>query len=172
MGKSPSELYLNRQIRIQLDAWKPIKMNATTQLLPSTRSFSTGEKVYSKFYGSNKHTWKCGKVIKKFGQFHYLIQLDNGYTLKRHIDQLKSRHAHTTKTVSFQEDSLAEKDFNSSQCWRCRFLPIQHGPSDSACSRDRQLYTASFRTSSKTTAYSSTSTPCLSTGLYLEGEEL
>ncbi|XP_037820927.1 uncharacterized protein LOC119609947 [Lucilia sericata] len=30
-----------------------------------------------------------GNVIRKFGNLHYLVKLDDGYMLKRHIDQLK-----------------------------------------------------------------------------------
>lgn len=90
-GKSPSEMYLQRQIRIQLDALRPTRFQKSTA--PDTgaaRNLSVGDRVQSQYYTNNKKLWKQGVIIKKFGFLHYLVQLDDGYTLKRHIDQLRA----------------------------------------------------------------------------------
>ncbi|KAJ8895595.1 hypothetical protein PR048_000931 [Dryococelus australis] len=87
-GKSPTEQYPNQQIRIQLDAMRPMKFHESpTQ---PARQFSEGECVLARFYLNNKAHWKCGKVLKKMGKLHYLVELDNCFHFKRHIDQLRS----------------------------------------------------------------------------------
>lgn len=47
-----------------------------------------GDRVQARWYTQNKECWKFGEVVQKLGRLHYLIKLDDGYTLKRHIDQL------------------------------------------------------------------------------------
>ena len=88
-GKSPAELYLNRQIRISLDALKPQKEQPRqTSSPPGSRQLNVGDRVQSKNHpGPPK--WKLGVVVKKFGRLHYSVKLDDGRVLKRHINQLR-----------------------------------------------------------------------------------
>lgn len=103
-GKSPSEMYLNRQIRIKLDAMKPYHEDRSKQRLkPRTRIIQVGERVQAKFEINNKHLWKPGTVVKKLGKLHYIIQLDEGRTLKRHINQLVRTNVQRGK-VTFKEE--------------------------------------------------------------------
>lgn len=89
-GKSPAELYFNRRIRIRLDALKPpIKFKPTTPI-PGVRQISVGERVQVLHIRNNKTVWKTGTVTNRFGLLHYMVKLDDGYTLKRHINQIKS----------------------------------------------------------------------------------
>lgn len=88
-GKSPAELYFNRQIRIQLDALRPIKHTRSNGHIPGTRRLSMGERVQARHIENNRLVWKLGTVTRKMGRLHYLVKLDDGYELKRHINQLK-----------------------------------------------------------------------------------
>jgi len=88
--KTPAEQYLQRNIRIHLDALKPIKLQSNWTTTEKTRQVSVGERVQARYYTPNKHQWKFGTIIRKFGRLHYLVKLDNGYIFKRHIDQLRS----------------------------------------------------------------------------------
>ncbi|XP_037817836.1 uncharacterized protein K02A2.6-like [Lucilia sericata] len=88
-GKSPAELYFKRRIRIKLDALKPTKKIFSPKSIPGVRQIGVGERVQVLHIKNNKTVWKMGNVIRKFGNLHYLVKLDDGYTLKRHIDQLK-----------------------------------------------------------------------------------
>lgn len=45
------------------------------------------DKVQSRTYGGTQR-WKLDTIMKKFGQLHYMIHLDEGYNIKRHINQL------------------------------------------------------------------------------------
>ncbi|XP_031338194.1 uncharacterized protein K02A2.6-like [Photinus pyralis] len=91
-GKTPAELYLNRNIRCQLDVFKPptSKIQKRVQFdLPPSRQFKIGDKVLARWYSNNKNTWKFGSIIQKFGHLHYQVELNNGYRLKRHTNQLR-----------------------------------------------------------------------------------
>lgn len=87
-GKSPAELYLNRKFRIRLDALMPHKEETPSRGSARARQISVGERVQSRYYGSGEN-WKMGVVEKKLGRLHYIVRLDDGYTIKRHINQLR-----------------------------------------------------------------------------------
>lgn len=90
-GKSPSELYLQRRIRIKLDLLKPPPQTpASPSTTQGTRQLSVGDRIQARWYPlTGKPTWRLGTVIQKIGKLHYVVKLDiNGYSLKRHINQL------------------------------------------------------------------------------------
>lgn len=89
-GKSPAELYFNRRIRIKLDTILPTTKFQKTKPIPGVRKLSVGERVSVLHMQNNKNIWKTGSILEKYGQLHYLVKLDDGYIIKRHIDQLKS----------------------------------------------------------------------------------
>lgn len=90
-GKSPAEMYLNRQIRIKLDAMFPYYEKKSEQpIKPHTRKLQVGERVRTKFFVNNKATWKLGVITQKLGHLHYIVKLDEGREVKRHINQLIS----------------------------------------------------------------------------------
>jgi len=102
-GKSPAELYLGRQLRIELDFLRPqnpLKNNAPQ---PGTiRKLMVGDRIQARVYQSSV-PWKRGTVKKILGRLHYLIDLDEGYLIKRHINQLKLTEVQ--KTVQFNSGS-------------------------------------------------------------------
>ncbi|UYV78273.1 K02A2.6-like [Cordylochernes scorpioides] len=80
-GKSPSEMYLNRQIRIKLDAMRPYQEERSQQQIqPRTRCL-------------------------QLGNLHYIIELDEGKSLKRHINQLQKVEI-KKKQVTFDESTI------------------------------------------------------------------
>ena len=114
-GKSPSEKYLHRQIRIHLDALKPTKFQKNLPTSNKTRQLKVGDRVQARYYARNKQHWELGTVIQKFGNLHYLIKLDNGFVFKRHIDQLNrtSIPKHDKETLPNQEqDAEPETEIN------------------------------------------------------------
>ncbi|KAJ8913069.1 hypothetical protein NQ315_006570 [Exocentrus adspersus] len=82
---------------------KPVKHTKTQEESLGTRSLSEGERVQVKFYENNKVSWKFGEITRKYGLLHYQVLLDNGYSLKRHIDQLRSTRV-PKKVVRFTVD--------------------------------------------------------------------
>ncbi|XP_055924024.1 uncharacterized protein K02A2.6-like [Eupeodes corollae] len=111
-GKSPAQQYLGREMRIKLDCLRPVKYEkSSNEKVNSIRNLSVGDRVQSRFYLNGKPAWKFGVVKKKFGQLHYEIELDNGYVLKRHINQLyKSEVVLPEKENTIQEDQPKRSD--------------------------------------------------------------
>lgn len=107
-GKSPAEMYLQRTMRIQLDALKPTKFQKSLTPIKAARQISVGERVQARYYHNNKNMWKPGTIVKKFGQLYYEVRFDDGYTLKRHIDQLRR-----TRVQSCQSE--VEDDANANE---------------------------------------------------------
>nr|XP_042894741.1 uncharacterized protein LOC122268726 [Parasteatoda tepidariorum] len=89
-GQSPAQLYLHRKIRIRLNSIFPYHPTPSTVSSTPVRSFSVGERVQVRLFINNHNVWQFGKVVKKYGTRHYLILLDSGRQLKRHINQLRS----------------------------------------------------------------------------------
>ncbi|XP_018359746.1 PREDICTED: uncharacterized protein K02A2.6-like [Trachymyrmex cornetzi] len=79
-GKSPAELYLQRNFRIKLDILKQMKNIVNYKRIPGTRNIPLGGRVQARYFTNQKPVWKFGTVIRKFGQLHYLIKLDSGLT--------------------------------------------------------------------------------------------
>ncbi|GBM66736.1 Uncharacterized protein K02A2.6 [Araneus ventricosus] len=89
-GKSPAEMYLNRKIRIKLDAMFPhYEMTSEQKKKPRTRIIKVRERVRTKFFVNNKLNWKLGVVTQKFGHLHYIVKLAEGREVKRHINQIQ-----------------------------------------------------------------------------------
>lgn len=68
--------------------------------------------MQARYYSHNKMQWKLGIIIKKFGQLHYLIKLDDGYIFKRHIDQLcrtNVQKKRLSNNVPVIQDNFQEK---------------------------------------------------------------
>uniref|UniRef100_A0A146LPF7 RNA-directed DNA polymerase n=1 Tax=Lygus hesperus TaxID=30085 RepID=A0A146LPF7_LYGHE len=91
-GQSPAELYLKRKIRIRLDALLPNRkaLVPTSRSNSHVRSFQVGQRVQARIHQNNQDIWQFGIVTEKLGQYHYIILLDTGRSLKRHINQLIS----------------------------------------------------------------------------------
>ncbi|KAB0796974.1 hypothetical protein PPYR_11035 [Photinus pyralis] len=81
---------LGRPMRTKFDILRPAQEKTPSgNLLPVTRKLKVGERVCARNYvGSEK--WKFGTILAVYGSRHYLIHLDNGHVLKRHINQLRS----------------------------------------------------------------------------------
>ena len=60
-GKSSSEMYLGRQIRNKLDAFKSSIVRLTDLLQHPVQRLSQGD-----YYKGNKPSWKFGSIIKKY----------------------------------------------------------------------------------------------------------
>ncbi|XP_031332533.1 uncharacterized protein K02A2.6-like [Photinus pyralis] len=87
---SPSYLMFGREIRSRLDFLKPdLEVNTKPSYNIRVREISVGKRVAVRDYNhSNK--WEFGRIQKRLGKLHYLIQLDNGKFYKRHINQIRT----------------------------------------------------------------------------------
>ncbi|CAL1269404.1 unnamed protein product [Larinioides sclopetarius] len=101
-GKSPAEMYLNRKIRIRLDAMFPFCERKSEQLIkPSTRIIKVGRK-----------DWKLGVVTQKLCHLHYIVKLDDGREVKRHINQMQKSEVQNEEVISNAPTSDLEPFLN------------------------------------------------------------
>ena len=100
-GDSPLMLMLNRQIRTRVDIMLPHKHN---NVLVKQQNMITGGKrsvSRSLYMGDNvmiinfsrhaKDKWLVGVVTDKHGPLTYLITLDDGHMIRRHLDHIRLR---------------------------------------------------------------------------------
>lgn len=89
-GKSPAELLFRRNLRTKLDLIRPqtYYLKNKTEQPNFNKHFNMGDRVQSRNY-SGSMIWKYGTVVKCLGRLHYLIELDDGYIIKRHSNQLR-----------------------------------------------------------------------------------
>nr|CAI5860697.1 unnamed protein product [Callosobruchus analis] len=94
-GKSPSLLMFGREIKTRLDKIIPVEGLTLTDESAETKSgnnctrqFPVGVRVAARNYQGDK--WLFGRVHEVLGTLHYLILLDNGKMIKRHVDQIIS----------------------------------------------------------------------------------
>ena len=111
-GVSPAELIFGRRPRSQLDLLHP-DMNRTVQRSQDrqkqshdaharAREFQVDDLVYARNYRRGP-IWLPGMVIGRSGAVSYTVLLEDGRSVHKHIDQLRSRVA------SDQDDSLARE---------------------------------------------------------------
>ncbi|BES87325.1 Hypothetical Protein NTJ_00130 [Nesidiocoris tenuis] len=117
-GSTPAEIYLGRSIRTKLDLLRPINVPAETKSpSPTTRSclrsFREGDRIQAKMFINNKEVWKPGVVVEKYGRLHYRVRLDDGYALKRHIDQLHRSEVHRRVTFDCPQEEEHHEDLQS-----------------------------------------------------------
>ncbi|UYV80717.1 K02A2.6-like [Cordylochernes scorpioides] len=120
-GRSPSEMYLNRQIRIKLDVMRPYQEERSQQQIqPRTRCL-------------------------QLGNLHYIIELDEGKSLKRHINQLQKVEI-KKKQVTFDESTIhhqskpsqSSPDFDPIQYTVSQSEPNQHEHHDPDQTSDQE----------------------------------
>lgn len=109
-GKSPAELYLGRSLRIELDAMFPPSPSPKNTNKNPVRTLSVGERVQVQWYSGNKNQWRFGNVTAKFGKLHYEVKLDNGYVIKRHINQLRSTLVKPKQDIKEELTHVQESD--------------------------------------------------------------
>ncbi|XP_054282085.1 uncharacterized protein K02A2.6-like [Macrosteles quadrilineatus] len=115
-GKTPAELYLNRKIRIRLDTLLPnpkAKLPSKSIAPLRVRSLKVGERVQARVHLGNKDIWQFGTVKRKLGQYYYIVELDSGRSIKRHINQLiltlVSKKKVTFTTQNKQDSSVVPR---------------------------------------------------------------
>ena len=94
-GKTPAELMFSRNSRIRPDLIHPVPDKIKDQADISemkTRQLKVGDLVWARCYHTEQ---KCipGKITKKYGPRNYKVMIGEQMQ-KRHIDQLRERHAH------------------------------------------------------------------------------
>ena len=99
-GTSPAELMFGRKLRSHLDQMHPdlrgkVRQNQDRQKeahdnRARVQDFVIGDLVYARNYGQGPR-WLLGQVVEIAGSVVYTIQLEDGWRVKRHAEQLRKR---------------------------------------------------------------------------------
>lgn len=92
-GISPYEAMFGREIRHTLSLLRESKHEpeSCSQERRTSRIFKIGDKVQVRNYQHNGK-WLFGKIKKRIGRVMYLVDLQDGSTCKRHINQMRKLH--------------------------------------------------------------------------------
>ncbi|GBL72210.1 hypothetical protein AVEN_115187-1 [Araneus ventricosus] len=58
------------------------------------------KRVRAKFFVNNKPNWKLGVLTQKLGNLHYIVKLDEGREVKRHINQTQKSAIQKEEVIS------------------------------------------------------------------------
>ena len=124
-GSSPAKLLLERQLRSRLDLLKPntaaqVDSKQLNQKICHDNSvqpeqFEIGPSVLVRVY-NQPYKWTRGTILSSIGPVSYIVRISNGFTWRRHQDQLKI--CSETKPVAPKELSERSVDctINVSYC--------------------------------------------------------
>ena len=94
-GVPPCEMLMNRRLRSRLDLFHP-EMSGKVESRQakqkelhdqrSLRQFTENDKVYVQDFTTRKPKWIPGTVVQVTGPLSYMIKLQDGATVRRHVD--------------------------------------------------------------------------------------
>ena len=116
--ESPAKLLLGRPLRTRLDLLRPNRQGqvegqqdrqATSRQTHTRRSFQPGDPVMARDYRTKHHpSWLPGTVLSVVGPLSYLVEIKEGATWKRHIDQLRPGHSTILTPEGGVDDTIVE----------------------------------------------------------------
>ena len=117
MGKSPSELLMNRQPRTRFSALRFSKTKEQVKLfqenMNQTPAFKKDDTVFAKNFGRGAN-WMPGIIIHILNPKSFLVQVKD-VVWKRHVDQMKYRQ------IPMENSGMVEEDVDS-----CKSLDNLH----------------------------------------------
>lgn len=105
-GRSPSYLFLHRELRTRLDLLRPSVANKVLDSQSSQscqhdkharlRTFHIGQLIWAKDFLSKN--WIKGVIVEQRGPYTFLIRTESNLFWRKHVDQIRDR-ATTTEAV-------------------------------------------------------------------------
>ena len=99
-GVPPCEMLMNRRLRSRLDLFHPdvsgkveshqAKQKELRDQRP-LRQFTENDQVYVQDFTTRKPKWIPGTVVKVTGPLSYMIKLQDGTIVRRHVDHVRKR---------------------------------------------------------------------------------
>ena len=98
-GIALSELLMHRHLKTRLQLIKPdiggkvaaqqTKQKGIHDRHATARFFASGDAAYALHYHGNKERWVHGSIGEQSGPLSYILRLDDGSVVRRHVDQLQ-----------------------------------------------------------------------------------
>ena len=95
-GESPSQIFLGRQMKTNLNLLKPSSSSSTKRNYKQENQFNkkhgakyrqcnVKQRVYASCFSHNKFKWLPGLIIERIGSVNYNVLLDCGKLVRKHI---------------------------------------------------------------------------------------
>ena len=111
-GVAACELLMNRKLRSRFELLYPMvrrkvekcqeKQKELHDGKRDVRMFALRDPVYIENFTSRKSKWIPGTIVKVTGPLSYMIELQNGTTVRRHVDSIRKR-----ESLNSEQDSDA-----------------------------------------------------------------
>ena len=144
-GVSPAELLLGRRPRTLFDLMLPDLSSRVQDKQANQKhhhdqhsqphTLQVGDAVYVQVLPTN-NTWVPGTIAKVLGPMSYLITLEDGTSVRRHIDHLRSRSA-TSDSQDTTTPPLDWTDFSSLPQTKSQAPPPPNPPTVELCRSSR-----------------------------------
>ena len=153
MGKSPSELLMNRQPRTKFSALRFSKTKEQVKVFQENMNnfpkYKVNDTVFAKNFGKGAN-WIPGKIIEILSPKSYLIQVKD-VVWKRHVDQLRIREIplENTPVVEFEaRDNVIRSGSNisSTECSEVTMKTVSKKPCREVCSQTSDISIAESAT--------------------------
>ena len=108
-GVPPCEMLMNRRLRLHLDLFHPeisgkVENHRAKQKelhdQRSLRQFTENDKVYMQDFTTRKPRWIPGTVVQVTGPLSYMIKLQDGATVRRHVDHVREKTQLLTRILT------------------------------------------------------------------------
>ena len=122
-GHSPAELLMGRRLRTALDLLKPSmnakmkrKQHAVSEKCEKhvTRILPDNTKVFVKNFAPGPK-WLPGIIIKSTGPVSYVVVLNDGREVRRHVDHIRERREKSTDVIDVQMNVPSNMPLTPSQ---------------------------------------------------------
>ena len=124
-GKTPAELFYKRQMRTRLSLVKPSfsadmqdrqEEKVNKQAGKRLRSFQVGQSVRVRDYrGGEKEKWVPGKVKEVLSPVTYIVETDDMYVCKKHVNQMIGANTLDSPQPDATEWNVSDWDFEHQQ---------------------------------------------------------
>ena len=137
LKKSPSQLFLGRQVRTQIDLLRPpmekasqgkdsnyaegMKLNFDRHHGAKPKSFSTFDLVY--YTKGADQRWLPGFIFRSLGSVLYLVKNERGDVFRRHANQLKPRYDSDVRSSGVPPSIQNAKSVPSSPIQNAKNVP-------------------------------------------------
>lgn len=101
-GVPPSQLLMGRNLRCKLDTWYPdiaqkVESNHSKQKkahdgATPQRNFTVGDSVFAENFTGSPPKRLPGTVALVTGPLSYIVELESGIQVRRHVDSVRARH--------------------------------------------------------------------------------
>ncbi|XP_036347496.1 uncharacterized protein K02A2.6-like [Rhagoletis pomonella] len=108
-GRSPAELFFNRQLKTYFDKVHPHELSNVKDNPVVKQTFCDADLVWIRNYSTGPK-WLKGRIYSRTGPVSYKVRLEDGRVIKRHLDQIRSRAVTEDLEMDSEEVDIGDRN--------------------------------------------------------------